>query len=117
MLNADLENNADKRELWATPGWLPIEIGLVSHEDTVLCFEGEGLRNLLRTRKHPEPTIYDLVGFVADINSGEQQKSHLVSFVNGMDLLIPAQARVLTIKRSCRVRCGTRRSRSMASFQ
>ncbi|KAL8797844.1 MAG: hypothetical protein Q9195_000196 [Heterodermia aff. obscurata] len=82
ILNTGLENNADKRELWATPGWLPVEIGLVYHGQSVMCFEGEGLRNLRRTRHNPEPTIYELVGFVADINSGERQKSHLVSLVN-----------------------------------
>lgn len=83
MLNTALESNPDKRELWATPSWLPSEIGLVYHGQTVMCFEGEGLRNLRRTRHHHEPTIYELVGFVGDINSGERQKSHLVSLVNG----------------------------------
>ena len=51
-----------------------------------MCFEGEGLLNLRRTRHHAEPTIYELVGFVADIDSAEQQKSHLVSVVNGEKL-------------------------------
>ena len=48
-----------------------------------MCFEGEGLRKLRKTRHHAEPTVYELVGFVADIDSGEKQKSHLVSLVNG----------------------------------
>ena len=82
-LNAALESNADVRELWATPGWLPIEIGLVYHGQSVMCFEGEGLRKVRKTRHHAEPTVYELVGFVADIDSGEKQKSHLVSLVNG----------------------------------
>ena len=82
-LNASPDNGVDARDLWATPGWLPTEIGLVYHGQTVICFEGEGLRNLRKTR-HPEPMIYELAGFVADINSGEQQKSHLVSLVNGL---------------------------------
>ena len=51
-----------------------------------MCFEGEGLLNLRRTRHHNEPTIYELVGFVADIDSAEQQKSHLVSVVNGKEV-------------------------------
>ena len=32
-------------------------------------------------------TVYELMGVVADINSGENQKSHLVSLINGKDHL------------------------------
>ena len=84
-LNTAIETSADVRAMWATPDWLPTEIGLVYHGQGVMCFEGEGLLNLRRTRHHNEPTIYELVGFVADIDSAEQQKSHLVSVVNGKE--------------------------------
>ena len=86
VLNTDLENNADKRDLWATPGWLPTEIALIYHGQNVTCFQGENLRSLRRDRLHSEPIIYDLVGFVADIDSGERQKPHLVSLVNGKSI-------------------------------
>jgi len=35
-------------------------------------------------RKAHNVQVYELIGVVADINSGENQKPHLVSMVNGM---------------------------------
>ena len=66
------------------PGWLPTEVAVVPHGRSFSCFEGEGLQDLLRVKPEAENMVYELVGFVADINSGEQQKSHLVSLVNGI---------------------------------
>ena len=77
-----MENNADIRRLWATPEWLPTEIAIVPHGRSVLCVEGEALQDLRKSRPDIETLVYELVGMVADINSGEQQKSHLVSLVN-----------------------------------
>ena len=50
------------------------------------CFEGEELR-LQKQRNNRYLTLYELVGFVADIDSGEHQKPHLVSLINGMCIL------------------------------
>lgn len=83
MLNACLDKNPDSRQLWSIPGWLPEQIGINIEGGKVSCFEGENLRNLQRTRHNYAITIYELVGVVAEINSKENQKSHLVSLVNG----------------------------------
>ena len=84
MFNASLDSNTESKRLWSTPGWLPTEVAIVPHGRSVSCFEGEGLQDLLQVKPEAENMVYELVGFVADINSGEQQKSHLVSLVNGM---------------------------------
>lgn len=69
------------RQSWTSPSWLPEEIGLlVDNQRHVTCFEGDKLRNF---RSNSNLAIYELVGFVADINSTKGQKSHLVSFING----------------------------------
>ena len=49
----------------------------------LFCYEGEDLKMHLQRGQH-QTKVYELVGVVADINSGEHQKSHLVSLVNGM---------------------------------
>ena len=88
ILNTCMENNADIRRLWATPEWLPTEIAIVPHGRSVLCVEGEALQDLRKSRPDIETLVYELVGMVADINSGEQQKSHLVSLVNSKPFLL-----------------------------
>lgn len=84
--NTNLDNNAEGRRLWGNPDWLPTEIAVVPHGRSVSCFEGEALQDILRVKPEFENMVYELVGFVADINSGEQQKSHLVSLVNGRSI-------------------------------
>lgn len=80
MINAALTNPAH-RQLWATPGWLPEEIGIMLNGGQVLCFEGEELR--ARLRNNPQGiVVYELVGLVAEIDIVEHQKPHLVSFIN-----------------------------------
>ena len=83
MLNACLDKSPDSRQLWGIPGWLPEQIGIILDGGKFSCLEGESLRNLRRTQHHSAITIYDLVGVVAEINSKENQKSHLVSLING----------------------------------
>ena len=46
----------------------------------MICLEGDQLHAF---RHYRSTIIFELVGLVADIASGERQKSHLVSFVNG----------------------------------
>ncbi|KAK2761711.1 poly(A)-specific ribonuclease [Arachnomyces sp. PD_36] len=80
MINAALTNPAH-RQLWATPGWLPEEIGIMVEGGQTLCFEGEELRARLRNNTQGI-TVYELVGLVAEIDIVEHQKPHLVSFIN-----------------------------------
>ncbi len=87
MINAAI-NTPDAKQLWATPGWLPEKIGVIVDGGQFFCFEGEDLQLHLQRNMH-NITVYELVGMVADIDSGENQKSHLVSLING---LIPFSA-------------------------
>jgi len=80
MINAAL-NTAESKQYWAKPGWLPEEIGVIIDNGKFFCFEGDDLRLHLQRGLHVVK-VYELVGIVADINSGEHQKSHLVSLVN-----------------------------------
>lgn len=81
MLNAALGNNAAMRGLWETPGWLPSEIGIIIQDRNVYCFEGSDLALHLRN-KSPNLVVYELVGFVAEIDASERHQPHLVSMVN-----------------------------------
>jgi PAB-dependent poly(A)-specific ribonuclease subunit 2 len=80
MINAAI-NNPTYRQLWAIPGWLPEEVGILAEGGQVHCFEGEDLQGWLRNND-PGLTVYELVGLVAEINIVEQHKPHLVSFIN-----------------------------------
>lgn len=81
MLNAAV-NSPETKQLWATPGWLPEEIGIVSDRGQIFCYEGKDLETHLQRGKH-DITVYSLIGFAADIEAGPHQKSHLVSLING----------------------------------
>lgn len=81
MINAALGNNAAMRGLWETPGWLPSEIGIIVQDRNVYCFEGSDLALHLRN-KSPGLVVYELVGFVAEIDTSERHQPHLVSMVN-----------------------------------
>ncbi|RDL37203.1 PAB-dependent poly(A)-specific ribonuclease subunit PAN2 [Venustampulla echinocandica] len=80
MLNAAV-NTAEAKQLWATPGWLPEEIGIIVDQGQFFCYQGEDLKLHLQRGIH-NITVYSLIGLAADIDSGQQQKSHLVSLVN-----------------------------------
>lgn len=82
VLNAAIQSGV-ARQLWSRPGWLPREIGIIVQQGQLFCYEGSDLQSHLHRGKYPIQ-VYELVGIVAEINSGEQQKSHLVSIVNGM---------------------------------
>lgn len=81
MINTALNSNPMNRQLWALPGWLPEEIGILVEPGQIFIFEGEELQARLRN-KPQGITVYELVGFVAEIDIVEHQKPHLVSFVN-----------------------------------
>ncbi|KAK4943503.1 poly(A)-specific ribonuclease [Elasticomyces elasticus] len=81
MINAALGGNATMRALWETPGWLPSEVGIIVQDRNVYCFEGSDLALHLRN-KSPNLVVYELVGFVAEIDASERHQPHLVSMVN-----------------------------------
>lgn len=85
MLNAAI-NNPEAKQLWSTPGWLPDEIGVIVEQGQFFCYEGEDLKLHLQRGMH-SITVYSLVGIAADVESGQHQKSHLVSLVNGKQFL------------------------------
>ncbi|KAL8743586.1 MAG: hypothetical protein Q9190_004080 [Brigantiaea leucoxantha] len=82
VLNTGLSKQSEGRSLWSISGWLPDKIGISMEDGTVRCFEGEALRSIQRNRHLRQPTVYNLVGLVADVNSGEHQKPHMVSLIN-----------------------------------
>lgn len=80
MLNTAL-SNPTMQSLWETPGWLPAEIGIMMQNRGIYVFEGTELATQLRN-KGSNIIVYELVGFVADIDTTERQQPHLVSLVN-----------------------------------
>jgi PAB-dependent poly(A)-specific ribonuclease subunit 2 len=84
MLNTAITNQ-DQRMLWSTPGWLPEEIGIIVEQGQFFCYEGEDLKLHLQRGIH-NIAVYSLTGMAINIESGQSQKSHLVSMVNGKSL-------------------------------
>ena len=81
VINAGLDKSPKHRQTWAQPGWLPREIGITIEGGNTVVSEGDQLRTF---RNYRSMVVYELVGLVADVTSAERQKSHLVSFVNGL---------------------------------
>ncbi|KAI0164180.1 PAB-dependent poly(A)-specific ribonuclease subunit PAN2 [Xylariaceae sp. FL1272] len=79
MLTAAISND-EHRRLWATPGWLPEEIGIIVDHGNVFCYEGDDLKLHLQRGMH-NITVYSLTGLAAHIEGG-QQRSHLVAMAN-----------------------------------
>ncbi|CEJ90977.1 Putative Exonuclease-like protein [[Torrubiella] hemipterigena] len=73
--------NPDIRVLWATPGWLPDEIGIIVEQGQFFCYEGEDLRLHLQRAAH-KITVYSLVGMAVNIENVQPQGSHLVAMVD-----------------------------------
>ncbi|KAF1911381.1 PAB-dependent poly(A)-specific ribonuclease subunit PAN2 [Ampelomyces quisqualis] len=80
MLNAAIQSHEAKL-LWSIPNWLPQEVGIIVDQGQFYCFEGQDLKLHLQ-RGVFDIMVYELVGVVADINSGEHQKPHLVATIN-----------------------------------
>jgi PAB-dependent poly(A)-specific ribonuclease subunit 2 len=90
MLNAAV-NSAEARQLWSVPGWLPEEIGVIVAQGQFFCYQGKDLefqKQKGRTSDKFDLSVYSLIGLAADINSGQHQKPHLVSLVNGQSAII-----------------------------
>lgn len=79
LLNAAIKS-PEAKQYWSIPGWLPEEIGIIIDNGQFFCFERDDLKSLLQ-RRHVD--VYSLVGFAAEIDSGQHQKPHLVSLING----------------------------------
>ncbi|KAI6082233.1 PAB-dependent poly(A)-specific ribonuclease subunit PAN2 [Hypoxylon rubiginosum] len=80
MLTTAISSN-EHRRLWATPGWLPEEIGIIVDNGQFFCFEGEDLKLHLQRAIHTI-TVYSLTGLAVNIEGGQQQRSHLVAMAN-----------------------------------
>lgn len=80
MLNTAI-TSSESKSLWATPGWIPEEIGIIVDQCHFICFQGDELKLQLQCGL-PNLKVYSLIGIVAEINSGHNQKPHLVSFIN-----------------------------------
>jgi PAB-dependent poly(A)-specific ribonuclease subunit 2 len=80
MLTAAI-TNTEHRLLWATPGWLPEEIGIIVDNGNFFCYEGEDLKLHLQRGIH-NITVYSLTGLSVNIEGGQQHHSHLVAMVN-----------------------------------
>jgi len=83
MLNAAI-TSPEAKQHWGTSGWLPDEIGIIVEQGQFFCYEGEDLKLHIQRGIH-SITVYSLIGIAADVDSGQHQKSHLVSLVNGKE--------------------------------
>lgn len=81
MINAAVQT-PDAKQLWATTGWLPQEIGVIVEQGQFFCYEGQDLKLHIQRGVY-DIQVYQLVGLVAEVNSGENQKPHLVSLIDG----------------------------------
>lgn len=114
MLNAAI-NSPEAKQYWATPRWLPEEIGVILAQGQFFCYQGDDLKAHLQRGQHPV-TVYSLIGFAAEIESGQHQKSHLVSIVNGKLSLTGLFLGMLR-SYSCTFAAICSRRESMASVQ
>jgi hypothetical protein len=113
VINAAVKS-AEAKQYWSVPGWLPETIGVIVDNHKFFCFEGEDLRLHLQRGLHVVK-VYDLVGVVADVNSGEHQKSHLVALINGM--LGPAPTRKAADRSSLRLEPTASNGERLAPLQ
>jgi len=110
MINAAVHSN-EAKQLWAKPRWLPQEVGIIVDQGQFFCYEGQDLRMHLQRGVY-KILVYELVGVVAEIHSGENQKPNLVSMINGefLELLVPTDEYLLTFPQY-RLRLGRKRRR------
>ncbi|RPA72773.1 PAB-dependent poly(A)-specific ribonuclease-like protein subunit pan2 [Ascobolus immersus RN42] len=78
MINANA-NSFESKSFWAKPGWLPTEVGISIEGGQFMCIQGDKLNNAANAGKY---TVYELVGFVAEIKDDDERNSHLVSFID-----------------------------------
>ncbi|RMZ91505.1 hypothetical protein DV736_g1228, partial [Chaetothyriales sp. CBS 134916] len=80
MLNTSLVNPS-ARAFWEQSGWLPSEIGLIARDRGLYCFEGSDLALHVRNNSR-NLAVYELVGFVAEIDIDDREQPHLVGMAN-----------------------------------
>ncbi|KAI0019137.1 PAB-dependent poly(A)-specific ribonuclease subunit PAN2 [Xylariomycetidae sp. FL0641] len=80
MLTTAITSN-EHRRLWATPGWLPEEIGIIVDNGQFFCYEGEDLKLHLQRGIH-SIAVYSLIGLAVNIEGSQQHQSHLVATAN-----------------------------------
>lgn len=80
MINAATNNNTEWKTFWAKPGWLPTEVGVSIEGGQFVCVQGDKLNNAANAGKY---TIYELVGYIAEIKDDDERNTHLVSFIDG----------------------------------
>lgn len=78
--------NEEHRRLWATPGWLPEEIGIIVANGEFFCYEGDELKSLLDRQQRGQfqhrMMVYSLTAIAIDIDTGHKE-THLVTMANG----------------------------------
>ncbi|KAI1848947.1 hypothetical protein JX266_005375 [Neoarthrinium moseri] len=70
----------EHRRLWATPGWLPEEIGIIVNGGQFFCYEGKDLE-YHRQRSYHQIVEYSLTGVAVNIDTGHRD-CHVVAMVN-----------------------------------
>lgn len=80
MINAAAVN-MEAKMFWAKPGWLPAEVGVLAKDGQFQTFQGDRLESMIKSGA--PLTVYELVGFVAEIKDDSEQNNHLVSFIDG----------------------------------
>jgi PAB-dependent poly(A)-specific ribonuclease subunit 2 len=83
--------------LWATPGWLPEEIGIIVDQGQFFCYEGEDLKLHLQRGIH-NIRVYSLIGLSVNIEGTQPQKPHLVGMINGKCLHLISRLPVASLK-------------------
>ncbi|KAK9770911.1 putative PAN2-PAN3 deadenylation complex catalytic subunit PAN2 [Seiridium cardinale] len=77
--------NDETRRLWAIPGWLPEEIGIIVANGEFFCYEGDELKSLLdrqqRGQLQHHIVVYSLTALAVDIDTGSKD-GHLVTLAN-----------------------------------
>jgi hypothetical protein len=106
----------EQRKLWATPGWLPEEIGVIIASDgQFYCFEGDDIKYQLQRGYH-NMVVYSLTGLAVNIESGHSSKgSHLIAMANGMNSSEPTLSHFDTLANLRQLLTLRRRHRGKAS--
>jgi PAB-dependent poly(A)-specific ribonuclease subunit 2 len=82
MINAAI-HTAEAKELWASPNWLPNEIGVIVDQGQFYCYQDQDLKLHLQRGVY-NIQVYELIGVVSEVSSALNEKPHLVSTINGM---------------------------------
>ncbi|TLD28920.1 hypothetical protein PspLS_03861 [Pyricularia sp. CBS 133598] len=74
-------SSVEEKKLWATPGWLPEEVGFIIDKEHIFCYEGAELDWLIKNGKY-KLYVYSLMGLVVNIEPGPTFKPHPVAIIN-----------------------------------